>query len=132
MSTSGLVHAPILTTAVQVAGRSTVLWVVIEQYSSAALSPFYPWMVLAWSAADTIRYLYFATRLVGGHQYQNLTWLRYSAFYVLYPIGIASEIGVVYNAISDAFALGYDGHAWGYIAAATLYLPGRCPILLVH
>lgn len=98
---------------------------VIEPYPSAALSPFYPWMVLAWSAADAARYLYFATRLVGGHQYQNLTWLRYSAFYVLYPIGIASEVGVVYNAISESFGLGYDGHAWAYIAAATLYIPGR-------
>ncbi|KUI63520.1 Very-long-chain (3R)-3-hydroxyacyl-CoA dehydratase hpo-8 [Cytospora mali] len=127
----GLVHAPLLTTVVQVAGRCTVLWIVIEQYPSAALSPFYPWMVLAWSAADTIRYLYFATRLVGGHQYRNLTWLRYSAFYVLYPIGIASEVGVVYNAIFDAFELGYGGHAWGYIAAATLYIPAA-PTLYSH
>lgn len=130
-SAIGLVHAPLLTTAVQVAGRSTVLWIVIEQYPSAALSPFYPWMVLAWSAADTVRYSYFATRLVGGHQYQNLTWLRYSAFYVLYPIGIASEVGVVYNAVCEAFGLGYDSHAWGYIAAATLYIPAT-PTLYGH
>lgn len=83
-------------------------------------------MILAWSAADAIRYLYFATRLVGGHQYHNLTWLRYSAFYVLYPVGIASEIGVVYKTISQAWELGYNAHAWAYIAAATLYIPGEC------
>lgn len=111
----------------QVAGRCTVLWIVIEPYPSAALSPFYAWVVLAWSAADAVRYLYFATRLVGGYQYRNLIWLRYSAFYVLYPIGIASEVGVVYNAVCEAFRLGYDGHAWGYIAAATLYIPGMYP-----
>lgn len=110
----------------QVAGRSTVLWIVIEAYpSAAALNPFYPSMLLAWSAADVIRYLYFATRLVGGHQYQKLIWLRYSAFYVLYPIGIASEVGVVSQAISEAWSLGNQGHAWGYIAAATLYVPGK-------
>lgn len=120
-----LVHAPVLTTFVQIAGRSTVLWIVIENYPSAAqTSPFYAFMVLAWSAADTIRYLYFATRLVGGHQYPTLIWLRYSAFYLLYPIGIAGEVGVVYHAVSEAWRLGYDAHAWGYIAAATLYIPG--------
>lgn len=121
----GLVRAPVLTTFVQIAGRSTVLWIVIEVYPSAALNPFYASMLIAWSAADTIRYLYFATRLVGGHQYQTLIWLRYSAFYVLYPIGIAGEVGVVYHAVSEAWNLGYSGHAWGYIAAATLYIPGQ-------
>lgn len=109
----------------QIAGRSTVLWIVIENYASAASTPYYTFMVLAWSAADTIRYLYFATRLVGGHQYRILSWLRYSAFYVLYPIGIAGEVGVVYHAVSEAWRLGYDGHAWAYIAAATLYIPGN-------
>ena len=121
----GLVNAPILTSFVQVAGRSTVLWLVIENYQSSGLSPFYGLMVLAWSAADAIRYLYFATRLVGGHQYSNLTWLRYSAFYILYPVGIASEVGVVYETISEAWRLGYSSHAWAYIAAALLYIPGK-------
>lgn len=115
-----------LTTFVQVAGRSTVLWIVIEAYPSAALAPPYALMVLAWSAADVVRYLYFATRLVGGHQYRRLVWLRYSAFYVLYPIGIASEVGVVSRAVSEAWGLGNMGHAWGYLAAATLYVPGKC------
>ncbi|KKY33982.1 putative protein tyrosine phosphatase [Diaporthe ampelina] len=124
-STIGLVNAPILTSFVQVAGRSTVLWLVIENYQSSGLSPFYGLMVLAWSAADAIRYLYFATRLVGGHQYSNLTWLRYSAFYILYPVGIASEVGVVYETISEAWRLGYSSHAWAYIAAALLYIPGK-------
>lgn len=122
---TGLIHAPVLTTIVQVAGRSTVLWLVVENYPSAAWTPFYTFMVLAWSAADAIRYLYFATRLVGGHQYPTLTWLRYSAFYVLYPIGIAGELGVVYHAVSEAFKLGFNAHAWGYIAAATIYIPGQ-------
>ncbi|KAK2614764.1 hypothetical protein N8I77_001566 [Diaporthe amygdali] len=127
----GLVNAPVLTSFVQVAGRCTVLWLVVETYQSSGLSPFYGLMVLAWSAADTIRYLYFATRLVGGHQYYNLTWLRYSVFYVLYPLGIASEVGVVYETISEAFALGYNTHAWSYIAAATLYIPAA-PTLFNH
>ncbi|KAH8780258.1 tyrosine phosphatase-like protein [Diaporthe sp. PMI_573] len=127
----GLVNAPVLTGFVQVAGRSTVLWLVIENYQSSAFSPFYGLMVLAWSAADAIRYLYFATKLIGGHQYSNLTWLRYSAFYILYPVGIASEVGVVYNTVSEAWKLGYYSHAWAYIAAALLYIPAA-PTLFNH
>ncbi|CAN8101913.1 unnamed protein product [Discula destructiva] len=127
----GLVHAPVLTTFVQVAGRCTVLWIVLEVYPSAAWSAFYTFMLLAWSAADVIRHLYFATRLVGGHQYSRLTWLRYSAFYVLYPVGIVSEMAVVYLAISEAWSLGYRGHAWGYMLAATLYIPAA-PTLFNH
>lgn len=121
-----LVHAPVLTTAVQVAGRLTVLYLVIEPYPTAATASWwYAAMVLAWSAADVVRYCYFATRLVGGHQYRRLAWLRYSAFYVLYPVGIASEVGVVYGAVAEAWRLGERGHAWAYMAAATLYLPGK-------
>lgn len=122
----GLVRAPVLTTFVQVCGRLTVLWIVVEAYPAAARTPFSgAIMVLAWAAADAVRYLYFAARLVGGHQYRNLTWLRYSAFYVLYPAGFLGEFGVVYAAVSEAWAAGYQGHAWGYVAAATLYLPGE-------
>lgn len=127
----------------QVAGRSTVLWVVVEAYpesasasasgsasasasaSTASGIPFYALMVLAWSAADVVRYLYFAARLLGGHQYGRLVWLRYSAFYVLYPIGIASEVGVVARAVAAAWGAGDAGWAYGYLAAATLYVPGE-------
>ncbi|KAF3767305.1 hypothetical protein M406DRAFT_61249 [Cryphonectria parasitica EP155] len=127
----GLVHAPVLTTFVQVAGRLTVLWIVIEAYPAAAQTTFYTTMVLAWAAADVVRYLYFATRLVGGHQYGRLIWLRYSAFYVLYPVGIASEVGVVAAAVSEAWRAGDSGFAWGYVAAAMLYLPAA-PTLFNH
>lgn len=135
----------------QIAGRSTVLWAVIEAYPvsaagpnggtrseaaheqqqhqqqlpSPSLLPFYAAMVLAWSAADAVRYLYFAARLLGGHQYPRLTWLRYSAFYALYPVGIAGEVGVVARAVAAAWARGNAGHAWAYLAAATLYVPGE-------
>lgn len=136
----------------QIAGRSTVLWAVIEAYPVSAagpnagtrseeahhqqqhqqqqlpappLLPFYAAMVLAWSAADAVRYLYFAARLLGGHQYPRLTWLRYSAFYALYPVGIAGEVGVVARAVAAAWARGNAGHAWAYLAAATLYVPGK-------
>lgn len=74
----------------QVAGRSIVLWAIIEAYPVAALNPFYASMVLAWSAADVIWYLYSSIQLVGGHQYRKLMSTRQNACYLLYPIGILS------------------------------------------
>lgn len=137
----GLVRAPVLTTFVQIAGRSTVLWAVIEAYPVSAAAPnettpnelllqqvpFYAAMVLAWSAADAVRYCYFAARLLfgAGHRHPRLTWLRYSAFYALYPVGIAGEVGVVARAVAAAWAMGNSGHAFAYLAAATLYIPGE-------
>lgn len=137
------------TTLVQFAGRSTVLWAVVEAYpasaGAAAGGPapphrcccccccYYAAMVLAWGAADAVRYLYFAARLLGagGRQYRRLAWLRYSAFYALYPVGVAGEVGVVARAVAAARAQGSEGHAWAYLAAATLYVPGEFPFFVV-
>lgn len=73
-----------------IAGRNIILWIIIEAYPFAALSPFYASMVLAWSAADFIWYSYSSIQLVGGHQYRKFMSTRHNACYLLYPIGILS------------------------------------------
>jgi len=47
-------------------------------------------MLLAWSTTEVIRYSFYAFTLLGHVPYQ-LLWLRYTTFYLLYPIGAASE-----------------------------------------
>ena len=53
-------------------------------------------MILAWSMSEMIRYSYYLLReLFGGSADATpylSTWLRYSGFIVLYPIGVASEL----------------------------------------
>lgn len=86
----GLIHTPVSKSLTQVAGRSLVLWMIVEADPWAALSPLYASMVLAWSAADVIWYLYTSIQLVGGHQYRKLMSTRHHACYLLYPIGLLS------------------------------------------
>ncbi|KAJ4385811.1 hypothetical protein N0V93_010242 [Gnomoniopsis smithogilvyi] len=104
----GLVQAPVSTTLMQVVGRSIVLWMIIEAYPFAALSPFYASMVLAWSAADVLWYSYFSVQLVGGHQYRKFMSTQHTACYLLYPIGIFS--GTVLGSTTVARHLSVEAH----------------------
>jgi hypothetical protein len=52
-------------------------------------------MVFAWSVTEVIRYSFYTLSLSGFHAYP-LVWLRYTAFYVLYPLGASSEVSLIY------------------------------------
>lgn len=56
--------------------------------------------MLSWSITEVVRYGYFAIHtLVPSAVPYVLTWLRYSLFLVLYPTGVASEIGTIVLAL---------------------------------
>lgn len=58
-------------------------------------------MVLAWSVTEVIRYSFYAFTLLGGVPYP-LLWLRYTLFYILYPIGAGSEASLIYATLPKA------------------------------
>ncbi|KAI4214120.1 MAG: hypothetical protein LQ351_003205 [Letrouitia transgressa] len=96
-SAFGLVRAPLLPTLVQVASRLAVVWGVVGAFPEAAQSPWYASMLLAWSATEVVRYGYFVLYLRGTVP-GFLAWLRYNMFYVFYPVGITSEVVLVWRA----------------------------------
>jgi very-long-chain (3R)-3-hydroxyacyl-CoA dehydratase len=55
-------------------------------------------MVFAWSLVEVIRYSFYAFNLAGSHPY-ILLWLRYTAFYILYPLGASSEASLIYASL---------------------------------
>ena len=57
-------------------------------------------MVLAWSITEIIRYSYYATALLN-LKTRILTWLRYTLFIILYPLGAGSELLCIYKAFPD-------------------------------
>ena len=57
-------------------------------------------MVLAWSVTEIIRYSYYMVGLIG-MKFGVLTWLRYSVFIILYPLGAGSELLCIYKAYHD-------------------------------
>ena len=118
----GLVRSPLLTTMMQVSSRLLLVWAVINRYpSSTASSPFYSFMLLAWSVTEVIRYSYFVWNLQSKGVPGFVIWLRYNTFYVLYPIGISSECILVWKASNIA------EHPWNWVFWAVLgvYIPGQ-------
>ncbi|KZL75552.1 protein tyrosine phosphatase-like protein [Colletotrichum tofieldiae] len=101
-SAVGLVKSPVGTTALQVVARTIIVWMVCYSFpESTASSAAYVALLLSWATADTIRYAYLALNL-HGRASDALVWLRYTMFYPLYPIGIASEFWLLYLAIEPA------------------------------
>ena len=50
-----------------------------------------------------------------------VTWLRYNTFYILYPMGITSEVVLVWKASQTA----RTEVAWGFWAILAIYVPGE-------
>ncbi|KAI6316415.1 hypothetical protein MCOR34_004369 [Pyricularia oryzae] len=99
----GLVRASPLTTAVQVAGRNTLVWAICRNYPDVAAANWaYTSMVIAWAVADVVRFAYFALDGVFGQVPGWLVWLRYNMFIVLYPPGILSEAWLCYKIIEPS------------------------------
>ena len=73
----GVIKSPVSTTALQVVTRVIQVWVVWYSFpQSTATSHAYLALLLAWSVADTIRYLYLAVNMHGKAP-RGLVWLRY-------------------------------------------------------
>ena len=81
-------------------------------------------MLLAWSVTEVIRYSYFAINLAYGYVPTRLTWLRYNAFFVLYPLGISSECWLLWLARTPAKSWNL---AYEYLIKLILfiYIPGK-------
>ena len=127
----GIVRAPVSTTLMQVASRLLLVWPIINTFPHLAKSPAYSSMLIAWSITEVIRYSYF-TLTLSGSKPKVLTWLRYNAFFVLYPLGICSECWLIYKAIEPAREL-RQGKGWVWILQTILgvYVPGSY-VLITH
>jgi hypothetical protein len=53
-------------------------------------------MLLAWFIAEIIRYAYYVSGMFNV-QGKLITWLRYSAFIICYPVGVVSEFFIMYT-----------------------------------
>jgi len=88
----GWVKSPIRTTAAQVASRIYAVWIVLECFEVARLNPLVATMYLSWSITEVIRYSYYVYSLLPNYETPYaLVWLRYTTFYILYPLGASSE-----------------------------------------
>ncbi|TVY29891.1 putative very-long-chain (3R)-3-hydroxyacyl-CoA dehydratase, partial [Lachnellula hyalina] len=126
---TGIVRAPISTTAMQVASRILLVWGIVNPFPSLAKSAAYSSMLLAWSVTEVIRYSFFTFNL-SGYSPGFISWLRYNMFFVLYPLGISSECWLIYKAIEPARELRVE-YAWVLQFILGVYVPGSY-ILFTH
>lgn len=92
----GIVRSPVSATLPQIGSRLYVTWAVLWSFPETRTSPLVASLVLSWSITELIRYSFFGMREAFGISPSWLLWLRYSTFYVLYPTGITSEVGLIY------------------------------------
>lgn len=88
-------------------------------------------MLLAWSVTEVVRYLFFALSLGTGSEPSPLRWMRYSGFFVLYPVGISSELVELFTAYKAAAAEGNTVRVVVALATMATYVPGS-PLLYMH
>ncbi|GAB1320396.1 hypothetical protein MFIFM68171_10606 [Madurella fahalii] len=129
-SLSGVVPAPVFTTAMQVASRLFLMWAICYPFPQLNASTFYSSMLGAWSMTEVIRYSYFALKQVEGVP-SWLHWLRYSAFLVLYPVGISSEVAMTLQALFGPAASVAPWYPYALTAVLLSYIPGSV-ILYSH
>lgn len=72
-----------------------------NEITQARTNPLYASMVLAWSMTEVVRYTFYASSLIGQPPYL-LTYLRYTMFYILYPIGAGSEAFLTYSTLPNS------------------------------
>jgi very-long-chain (3R)-3-hydroxyacyl-CoA dehydratase len=107
----------------QVASRILLVWGIVFNFPWLAKSPAYSTMLIAWSVTEVIRYSYFALTL-SGYSPGFISWLRYNAFFVLYPLGISSECWLIYKAIEPAKELRQE-YTWLLQSILVIYIPGE-------
>ena len=59
------------------------------------MNPIYASMIIAWSTTEVVRYCFYACMLTGLEP-RPLLWLRYTLFYLLYPVGACSEASLIF------------------------------------
>lgn len=74
----------------QVTGRNFILFVIIHAETRIQEMPAVFVLFLVWSSVELIRYPYYLFAILK-KEIQCLTWLRYSIWIVLYPLGVLCE-----------------------------------------
>ncbi|GAA5895614.1 hypothetical protein JCM5296_003762 [Sporobolomyces johnsonii] len=129
-SATRLVRSPLGTTVAQISSRLLIVWYICVVFPEVPRTPFYISMVAAWSFAEIIRYLHYASSLLNV-KVPVLEWIRYTAFYILYPVGAGSEATLI--AFSAPYAKERFG-VLGYVATIglTCFWPPALAFMMSH
>jgi len=94
----GIVPGPAMPNFLQWAGRTNMILSVIRNVPPLQTSIPVAILLFAWTLSEVIRYPWYISHVLKFSPYW-LTWLRYTAFIPLYPIGITCEVMTMYRAL---------------------------------
>lgn len=132
----GLVRSPLSATLPQIGSRLYLTWGILYSFPEVRNHILVSSLVISWSITEIIRYSFFGTKEALGSAPSFLLWLRYSAFLVLYPTGITSEVGLIYCSLPSMKESGIYSlrmpNKWNFsfdyfyaaILALGIYVPG--------
>ncbi|XP_040570340.1 very-long-chain (3R)-3-hydroxyacyl-CoA dehydratase 2 [Lepeophtheirus salmonis] len=95
-----IVKSNVVIVACQVYSRIMVLWLILVMFQITQTKLALSLLLFAWTTTEIIRYSFYALNLLGTHS-QMVTYLRYTLFIVLYPIGITGELLSMYYALPE-------------------------------
>lgn len=140
---TGIVRTSAMTTMLQVGSRLMLVWGVTEPIVRVRDQLSFTTMVLAWSLTEIPRYFYFSVSAATSYVPYWVTFLRYSTFLPLYPMGATSEWVTLYLALDDIrnsrlfsvslpnrFNFAFDYYSTCVLILA-LYIPGL-PYMYSH
>lgn len=91
----GLVPSSVQVTIQQISSRVIVVCGALMITKTPRESLGFILLLFAWGITEIIRYANYALNLINSVPY-FLLWLRYTTFYVLYPIGVTGELLTLY------------------------------------
>lgn len=132
----GLVRSPITSTLPQIGSRLYLTWGTLWSFPEIQSHVLVTSLLISWSITEIIRYSFFGFKEAFGFYPPWLLWLRYSSFIIFYPIGISSEVGLIYIALpfikaSERYCIRMPNkwnlsidYFYGAIFAMAIYVPG--------
>ncbi|KAM6306954.1 LOW QUALITY PROTEIN: very-long-chain (3R)-3-hydroxyacyl-CoA dehydratase-like [Podargus strigoides] len=94
----GLVRSPLIPTVVQIFGRNFILFVVLGSLEEMQSKPVVFFVFYFWSIIELFRYPYYMLSCIG-IEWKPLTWLRYTTWIPLYPLGSLAEAVCIIQSI---------------------------------
>ncbi|XP_025878616.1 very-long-chain (3R)-3-hydroxyacyl-CoA dehydratase PASTICCINO 2A-like isoform X1 [Oryza sativa Japonica Group] len=92
----GLVRSPVSSTLPQITARLFMIWGILRSFPEIHTHIFVTSLLISWCITEVTRYSFNGMKESFGFTPSWLLWLRYSTFIVCFPIGMVSEVGLVY------------------------------------
>jgi len=91
----GFTKTSVAPALLQVTGRNVILFGLIASEERIQNQPVVFFLFFIWSISDLIRYPFYLLQ-ISKKNFYPIIWLRYSAWILLYPAGIACEAVVIF------------------------------------